>query len=119
MKKQHPIQPTEMIDGIRRFKKNEIVRKLLDHGPFDMNQIALWDVSDDDRDQFHQLIGYSLSRAPVSDEIYEIAERMAEGESEDEARINRFEALVSMLKAKLREPMAELFGKHPDDFSII
>lgn len=48
--------------GTSRFRANEIVRRLLEDGPFDMNQIALWQgVSDEDRAQFAQLIGYSVS----------------------------------------------------------
>lgn len=41
-------------------KQNEIVRYLLDAGPFDMNQLAALPFSQDDRNQFAQLIGYSV-----------------------------------------------------------
>lgn len=44
-----------------RFKENKIVSYLLDHGGIDMNQLASIDFSQDDRTQFYQLIGYSLS----------------------------------------------------------
>lgn len=58
----HPIQPVEKDEsGIARFKSNSIVRHLLDNGPFDMNDLALIDFSREDREQFAQLIGYSLS----------------------------------------------------------
>ena len=57
----NPVQPIVKDDnGILRFKRNEIVRFLLDGGPFDMNQIALMPFSNEDREQFSQLIGYSL-----------------------------------------------------------
>lgn len=63
--------------GTTRFKKNAIVRFLLDAGPFDMNALARMDFSDDDRAQFAQLIGYSLGGfselSYVSDEAYERA----------------------------------------------
>lgn len=47
-------------DGILRFKANEIVRHLLDEGPFDLNLIAAFPFSDEDRQQFAMLIGYSV-----------------------------------------------------------
>ncbi len=78
MEPKHPIQPLiEDECGIHRFKKNAIVRHLLDVGPFDMNQLACLPFSDEDREQFAQLIGYSLSGFSeldyVSDETYERA----------------------------------------------
>lgn len=61
-KAQNPIQPiTKDEHGVERFKANKIVAFLLDAGPFDMNQLALIDFSRDDREQFAQLIGYSVS----------------------------------------------------------
>lgn len=58
----HPMQPLEKdLSGTIRFKRNEIVRFLLDAGPFDMNKIALMPFSQEDRVQFAQLIGYSVS----------------------------------------------------------
>lgn len=60
--KQHPPQPLETDkNGILRFKQNAIVRYLLDNGPHDLNAIALLPFSAEDRSQFAQLIGYSLS----------------------------------------------------------
>ncbi len=50
-------------DGIHRYKKNPIVCYLLDNGPFDMNAIARLKFEDEDREQFAQLIGYSVSGA--------------------------------------------------------
>jgi hypothetical protein len=59
---EHPVQPLyEDESGTTRFKHNRIVSFLLDAGPFDMNQLALMDFSREDREQFAQLIGYSLS----------------------------------------------------------
>ncbi len=58
----HPNQPV-VIDrnGDARFKENAIVRMLLDHGGFDMNKLALMRFDQEDREQFAQLIGYSVS----------------------------------------------------------
>lgn len=66
MKKEpsHPMQPVVVDDdGVHRFKKNAIVGFLLDAGPFDLNKLALMPFSDEDRTQFAQLIGYSVSGA--------------------------------------------------------
>lgn len=59
--KEHPMQPL-LRDRRRilRFKPNKIVQFLLDAGPFDMNQLARMKFSREDREQFAQLIGYSL-----------------------------------------------------------
>jgi hypothetical protein len=73
-----PMQPL-VIDqvGTVRFKENAVVRYLLDNGGVDMNQLCTLDFSDEDRSQFAQLIGYSVSGygelSYVSDESYERA----------------------------------------------
>jgi hypothetical protein len=77
-KAKHPIQPLVTHDqGIVRFKENEIVSFLLAAGPFDMNKLALMKFSDEDREQFAQLIGYSLSGfselSYVTDKTYKTA----------------------------------------------
>lgn len=60
----HPMQPLVWAKDVIRFKRNEIVRRLLDYGGIDLNQITLWtDISEEDRTQFTQLIGYSVSGA--------------------------------------------------------
>ena len=74
----HPLQPIEIDDnGTARFKQNAIVRFLLDAGPFDMNALAHMPFDAADREQFAQLIGYSVSGygdlSYVSDESYEAA----------------------------------------------
>jgi hypothetical protein len=56
-----PMQPVEKgHDGVTRFRANAIVRHLLDRGGIDLNQIALLDVPQEDREQFAQLIGYTI-----------------------------------------------------------
>lgn len=58
----HPMQPIEKDEHeTPRFKRNEIVRYLLDAGPFDLSQLAALPFSQEDREQFMQLIGYSVS----------------------------------------------------------
>ena len=57
----HPNQPLVMDSkGTLRFKKNEIVCYLLDHGGIDLNKIATLPFDRNDREQFAQLIGYSV-----------------------------------------------------------
>lgn len=70
---------------ILRFKENRIVSALLDFATdrgFGLNEIAMKDFSQDDRMQFAQLIGYSLSGygelSYVSDESYDNADRGAQ-----------------------------------------
>ena len=58
----HPIQPFIRDKlKVRRFKENAIVQFLLNEGPWDMNSLAKKDFSAEDREQFAQLIGYSVS----------------------------------------------------------
>ncbi len=73
----HPIQFLRVDEsGIVRFRENKIVRFLLDAGPFDLNQLAMMNFEDEDREQFAQLIGYSVGGFGeldyVSDEVYEL-----------------------------------------------
>lgn len=73
-----PNQPTYTDEhGVLRFQHNAIVRFLLDAGAFDMNRLSMMPFSDEDRAQFAQLIGYSVSGwgdlSYVSDERYDSA----------------------------------------------
>ncbi len=62
----HPMQPVVSIKSRIRFQENKIVSFLLDfageHG-VNMNTLAKMPFDDDDRTQFAQLIGYSVSGA--------------------------------------------------------
>lgn len=116
----HPIQPIEKDGrGVLRFKKNAIVCHLLENGGIDMNMIARLDFSAEDRQQFAQLIGYSLSGygelSYVTDDAYGAAELVANGVPESEARLAHCEKELAELRDSLREPVARLFGIHPDD----
>jgi len=58
---ERPVQPVILEEhGVLRFEENKIVVFLLDHGGYDMNKIAAMKFSVEDREQFAQLIGYSL-----------------------------------------------------------
>lgn len=116
----HPIQPTELINGVIRFKENKIVSYLLDKGGIDLNRIAREDFSQEDREQFAQLIGYSLSGFGdlqyASDVTLSTAEVMADsGKPEIEAKVEFLEAKLNTVKDSVREAATHLFGIHPDD----
>lgn len=58
----HPAQAIYVdAAGTARFRVNSIVRWLLDSGPHDMNRVALERFDVEDRQQFAQLIGYSIN----------------------------------------------------------
>lgn len=117
----HPIQPIEVDDkGVARFKANKIVQHLLDAGPVDLNQIAMVDFTRDDRQQFTQLIGYSLSGASdlseMTDETLDAARRMhEEGETEQEARTNVLRDKLDACRKHIKALAPEIFAIHPDD----
>jgi len=118
----HPIQPlVPDSSGVLRFKENAIVRHLLDNGKINLNDLACLEFAQDDREQFAQLIGYSLSGygdlSYVSNRTYDAAARMAEdpGLAGLQARVDDLEGKLSGLREALSEPIAALFGVHPDD----
>lgn len=73
----HPMQPVYLDEGTPRFKENAIVKFLLEDGPNDMNRLARIPFTGEDREQFAQLIGYSVSgfgELPyVSEDAYDAA----------------------------------------------
>lgn len=83
----HPMQPLALdAHGVLRFKENKIVSHLLEVGQRNgcgLNELASMDFSQEDREQFAELIGYSLSGwgslSYVSDESYAAAEALASG----------------------------------------
>lgn len=127
----HPIQPLATDEhGVLRFRQNKIVRDMLDFATplgFSMNTIACKDYTDADRQQFAQLIGYSLDgygslSSYVDDVAYQTAALLAEPEpmTEETARIAALELELFNLRGAidaLRKPMAVLFGMHEDDLS--
>lgn len=118
--KRHPIQPLVTDEhGRLRFKSNAIVRHLLDNGPFDMNTIAMLDVPQEDREQFVQLTGYSLSGfselSYVTMDTYETAEAMANDTDERESRIATLQATLDAVRTSLKDLVPAVFRIHPDD----
>ena len=119
----HPIQPLYTDNsGTIRFKENKIVTFLLDAGPFDLNQLALMNFTQEDREQFAQLIGYSLSGfgelSYVSSDTYDTAEMMKEEDiSELEARANSLQGKLNQVRETLSEIVPLLFKIHSDDLA--
>lgn len=120
----NPIQPLEQKEGVLRFKANAIVAYLYElssrHG-CGLNELACMKFSNDDRQQFAQLLGYSLSGygelGYVDDDSYGAAEEMVNGKTTEQARIAHLEEELSEVRRALRKPMARLFGIHPDDLT--
>ncbi|MGB4951239.1 MAG: hypothetical protein WBO55_11455 [Rhizobiaceae bacterium] len=108
--------------GVVRFKANAIVRYLLDTYT-DMNALAMLDFSNEDRQQFAQLIGYSLSGygdlSYVDNLAYEKAHVLHEaGGDELRAAIlyaEELERRLSEVKQALKPIVSDLWNIHEDD----
>lgn len=119
----HPMQPVILENqGVARFKRNTLVEYLLDNGGLDMNDLAMVDAPQEDREQFAQLIGYSVSGfselSYVRAESANAAWRMAESNGQldpTQAALAEAQATLQQLRLALREPVAALYGLHPDD----
>ncbi len=65
----HPLQPPEWDGrGVLRFKRNALVDFLLETSNHDLNALRRMNFSEEDWDQFNQLIGYSVSGCPFKNE---------------------------------------------------
>lgn len=120
----HPIQPL-FIDpkGILRFRENEVVQFIKKQSIYDLNDLAWLDFSQNDREHFSQLHGYSLSGlgelSYVSDEVYSAANFMANNPELNhlQARYLDVSERIQNLKESLIEPVASLYRMHPDDLA--
>ena len=122
----NPMQPLYK-DGNKtiRFKENVIVRTLLDWATnkgMGLNELAMMEFSQDDREQFAQLIGYSLGGfgelSYVRNDTYNAASMMAEaGEDEKSARIAALEHALHQVRKGLKQASAAAFRIHPDDLN--
>ena len=104
----HPIQKIYTDEaGTDRFVANEIVRYILDFGGIDLNHLATKPFSKEDRQQFAQLIGYSLSGyselSYVTDEAYELAHRAKEKETIAEEQVKYYEEKLAELRELFKE----------------
>ena len=122
-----PMQPLETDpNGRIRFRANSVVRYLLDEASAGrkcgMNELACQDFPSEDRQQFAQLIGYSLTgygelNSYVSDEAYAKAAYLARHPETHpvQAELEVLRELVRSVRVGMRHAIAELYGKHPDD----
>lgn len=124
-----PMQPIiKDPNGRDRFHRNAIVDYLLDCASArpprtcDLNALACLPFSQEDRQQFAQLIGYSLcgysELSYVSDESYRAACVIAENPGIDPvaAELAATKELLHTVRVGMRDALGELYGKHPDDF---
>lgn len=122
--KNHPVQPLVIDDhGVLRFKSNGIVRYLMDNGGIDMNKIAMLDFSQEDREQFAELIGYSHSGfadlSYVSDEVWCIARDMHEkGLTEESAELEYLRGVVRKLMVKLGDIVKIVLGEEDGQYAM-
>lgn len=119
------MQPLEMVGDVLRFKKNAIVRDLLDHGQatgFGLNELACsGKYSNEDFAQLAQLIGYSHSGASAyltNDELDASLAAYKAGETVDAARARIAQERVERLRDGLRNVVADLYDIHPDNLQV-
>ena len=116
-----PMQPIgKDSHGRLRFKANAIVDYLLEKGGVDLNHLATVEFPQEDREQFAQLIGYSLSGFSelgyVRDETYNAAEqKAATGKSYDAAKAEALQSTLDEIREGLRAAATAAFRIHPDD----
>ncbi len=87
-----------------------------------MNKIAVMDFSQEDMEQFAQLIGYSIcgfsELSYVSNDTYNAAEKMANGTSEAQARIEALEDTLKTVRDGMRGPVAALYKICEEDLEV-
>jgi len=128
-----PLQPVyEDKDGVHRFKSNKIVEHLLEFGQqhgCGLNELACIKFNQEDKEQFAQLIGYSVSGfgdlSYVSQSTLRLADKasdtLLESDSTKEIlmtdadRILELEAMVKEMREALAIAVAKIFSIHPDD----
>lgn len=116
----HPIQKTykRKEDGRECFVPNAIVEWMLKNAytksgeKIDMNSLAMLGFDKEDRQQFAQLIGYSLSGFS---ELSYTDNSIIHAVYTNSPAEDYYEKLVKKLKKGLRKPISDLFQIHPDD----
>lgn len=120
----HPIQPL-FIDpnGTLRFRENEVVQFIKKRSIYDLNDLAWLDFSQNDREHFSQLHGYSLSGlgelSYVSDEVHSSAHLMVINTELTHLQARYLDASerLESLKESLTQPVVDLYRMHPDDLT--
>lgn len=118
----HPIQKIYTSDTkVVRFQPNEIVRHILDKQDINLNDISSLDFNNEDRSQFAQLIGYSVSgwsELPyVSADECKIVDQkqQALSISDLEAENKSLRKQLITLRILFAKPMAELYDICEED----
>jgi hypothetical protein len=118
--KQQIIMPLQPIEN-GRFIPNRIVETLLMTSTLDLNKIACMDFTNQERMQFAQLIGNSLSGLSelsyVDDETYEAALKVSGGADELTARNEVLRKQIKKARTGLKIATCALFEIHPDDLN--
>lgn len=118
-----PMQPIEN----RRFVENTLVSHLLDFATprgCGMNELASVPCTPEERMQFAQLIGYSLSGygelSYVDNDSCAQAENAARNPAltPDQARIKALEETLYVIRLRLRDAAVAAFRVHPDDLLL-
>lgn len=112
----HPIQPIEDVNGIFRYKQNEIVSYLLDNGRISMNDLGVKEFDRDDWTQFLQLIGMSVGGAADYDmfdtTVTAAADAMADGTSYE----NAVEEGLRQENKRLKETLKQIQELTDEDY---
>jgi hypothetical protein len=126
----NPMQPIlKNSDGCIQFKTNEIVHAVYEVSKahaFGLNEIAMNNFTKDDRKQFAQLLGYSVSGygdLPYVDKVsvecadQQVALLLSEAPfiSEQEMELQVLRDENRRLKAAIRNAAVEAFSIHPSD----
>lgn len=112
----HPIQPLlQDEDGTVYFKENSVVTYLWIYSRLKIADITKQGFSQEDKEQFAQLIGFNIDRFSeldcASQEVIHAANRMfIDGDDERDARINDLTGRQTELKEGLVEVVRLLFG---------
>jgi hypothetical protein len=115
----HPAQPLVTApDGVRRFKANELVRRMLAEVG-GLSVVDRWEATREDRAQLAMLTGATLrgfgSLTYVSDDDFLIAQEDRDGSlAYLRERNARLEKELLTIREGMRESVALLYGVEPD-----
>ena len=123
-----PMQPVECDEkGVPRFRENKFVRLLLDQpNGLTLNDLVTLDYPKEDYYQLMQLIGYSVSAAPIPHDLIHSADMIVAetdldnvnaGEmlaTPEQARIRYLEKQLDDIRERLAIPIAELYNVHEE-----
>ena len=112
----HPMQPIVRVASVARFKRNAIIDWLFQTGKISLNEIAATPMPQEDRDQFWQLLGYSVSSycdlSIISDASKDRATAIANGKTAAQSFPDFvFTALDNLTHDELRQYREQLIER--------